>query len=221
MAGARFVSPTLLDVLERDLIGEFQFTVQFQRWSFHQRVVVRRSGESGAQFSTLPRNSGFTGSVTPTANLPPTVPASPRAIAHRSAAEPPSLPIHSSERELTMVNVVEEPLVIPAVGPLNTQLDSTELRVVPTRSTVPASEPALRRAGVHLEEELSDSWTGGRRLSLMSDGVPIVPRVVEEEEPPTLPASSNEVRVVHQVEVVAMDVGDTETLVSERSRFGR
>ena len=34
-----------------------------------------------------------------------------------------------------------------------------------------------------------------------------LPRVVEEEEPPTLPASSNEVRVVHQVEVVAMDVG--------------
>ena len=102
-----------------------------------------------------------------------------------------------------MVNVVEEPLVIPTVGPLDTQLDSTELRVVPT---VPASAPALRRAGVHLEEEPSDSWTGGRRLSLMSDGVPIVP--------------SNEVRVVHQVEVVAMDVGDTETLVSERSRLG-
>ncbi len=72
-----------------------------------------------------------------------------------------------------MVNVVEEPLVIPAVGPLDTQLDSTELRVVPTGSTVFASAPPLRRAGVHLEEEPSDSWTGGRRLSLMFDGVPI------------------------------------------------
>ena len=54
-----------------------------------------------------------------------------------------------------------------------------------------------------------------RRLRLMSDGIPFAPRRLVEEDPPILPASSGEVRAVHQVEVVAME-GDTE----KSSRLG-
>ena len=43
---------------------------------------------------------------------------------------------------------------------------------------------------------------------------------MRDEEPPTLPASSGQLRTVHHVEVVAMGDDDTDTLVSEDSRRG-
>ena len=51
----------------------------------------------------------------------------------------------------------------------------------------------------------------------MSDGVPAAPPIRQRDEvPPTLPASSNQLRVVHH----ALDDDDSDTLVSENSRQG-
>ena len=90
----------------------------------------------------------------------------------RRIRDPSEAVIDSLERELTMVDSDEEPLVRPSVGrnviprlfpavpseqcatvveashpgPLHTPLNSMEWRVTPTGSTVPASLPTLRRA---------------------------------------------------------------------------
>ena len=59
-------------------------------------------------------------------------------------------------------------------GPIDTQLDSTEWRGTPG-CTVPASPFALRRARVDLAEPPDLASTGTRRLSSVSDGVPVAP----------------------------------------------
>ena len=99
-------------------------------------------------------------------------------------------------------------------GPVDTHLDTLEERGTPP-STVPASPHALRRA-VPMAEPLDSVLSGTRRLSLMSDGVPVVPPIRQIDAPPTWPASSGQWRVVHH----ALDDDDTDTLVSENSRRG-
>ena len=99
-------------------------------------------------------------------------------------------------------------------GPVDSQLDTLEERGNPP-STVPANPHALRRV-VPMAEPLDSLLSGTRRLSLMSDGVPVVPLRQRDEVPPTWPASSGQLRVVHH----AMDDDDTDTLVSENSRRG-
>ena len=85
-------------------------------------------------------------------------------------------------------------------------------------STVPASPQALRRVGVAMVETSGSILSGTRRLSLMSGGVPVTPPTrFKEEGPPTMLAFAGQLRVVHQVEIVAMNDDDTDTLVSESS----
>ena len=66
-------------------------------------------------------------------------------------------------------------------GPVDTQLDTLEERGSPPL-TVPASPHALRRA-VPMVEPLDSLLSGTRRLSLMSDGVPVVPLRQRDEVP--------------------------------------